>query len=168
MSLDQTDISRAERLSKQIRASMLAGLILALFSPGVMHAAAAKSALEPLEILTATGVHKFQVEVARTPKERERGLMERRSMPRDQGMMFDFHMEQPVSMWMKNTYIPLDMIFVSQQGRVTGVAENTVPMSETIIPSGPPAYAVIEFNAGVAHDIGLKAGDEVRHSAFKH
>ncbi len=93
--------------------------------------------------------------------------MERRSMPRDQGMLFDFHVEQPVSMWMKNTYIPLDMVFVSHRGRVTGVAENTTPLSEAIISSGAPAYAVIEFNAGVAHDIGLKVGDEVRHPAFK-
>jgi hypothetical protein len=140
---------------------------LALFAAALFAPEAKAAALEPLEIVTATGAHKFQVEVARTMKDREHGLMNRRSMPRDQGMLFDFHVEQPVSMWMKNTYIPLDMVFVAKDGHVTAVAQDAVPMSEAIISSGPPAYAVIEFNAGVARDISLVVGDLVRHPAFK-
>jgi uncharacterized membrane protein (UPF0127 family) len=142
---------------------LCAAVIIALTLP----AQAVEAALEPLEIVTSTGAHQFQVEVARTTRERERGLMDRRSMPRNQGMLFDFHIEQTVTMWMKNTYLPLDMIFVARNGRVTALQQNAVPMSETIIPSGPPAYAVIELNGGVAQEIGLEVGNLVRHPTFK-
>jgi uncharacterized membrane protein (UPF0127 family) len=130
-------------------------------------AAKAEAALQTLEFLTATGSHVFRVELADTPAERAKGLMHRKSMPQDQGMLFVFDMESPVAMWMKNTYIPLDMVFVSRHGRVTGVAADTVPMTETVISSNGPAYGVIELNAGVAAQIGLMAGDEVRHPAFR-
>jgi uncharacterized protein len=129
--------------------------------------ASAEPALQPLEFITATGSHSFRVELADTPDERAKGLMNRRSMPRDRGMLFDFHVDGPVMMWMKNTYIPLDMVFVSRKGVVTNVAADAKPMSEEIISSGGPVYAVIELNAGVANEIGLKPGDEVRHPAFK-
>ncbi|WP_245412096.1 DUF192 domain-containing protein [Methylocella silvestris] len=122
--------------------------------------------LEPLEIVTPTGPHAFLVEVMRTEVGRERGLMYRRSMPQDRGMLFDFGVEQPIQMWMKNTYLPLDMIFISRSGKVVGVAENAEPLSETIIPSRAPAYGVLELNAGAAARIGLKIGDSVRHSMF--
>jgi uncharacterized membrane protein (UPF0127 family) len=82
-------------------------------------------------------------------------------------MLFDFHEEIPIMMWMKNTYIPLDMVFVSRTGTVTAIAADTVPLSEATISSEGPAYAVIELNAGAASKIGLKLGDEVRHPAFK-
>ena len=123
--------------------------------------------LQPLEFVTASGPHEFRVELADTPSERAKGLMYRRSMPQNQGMLFDFHDEVPVMMWMKNTYIPLDMVFVSRDGFVTRIAPNAVPMSEDTI-SGGMAYAVIELNSGVAEKIGLKPGDLVHHSAFKH
>ncbi|MBU6527298.1 DUF192 domain-containing protein [Methylocystis sp. MJC1] len=129
--------------------------------------ARAETSLERLEIVTSTGTHEFRVEVADKPSERAKGLMYRKSMPEDQGMLFDFHVEGPVMMWMKNTYLPLDMIFVSRQGVVTKVAANTVPMSEEVISSGGPAYAVIELNAGAADKIGIKAGDQIRHPAFR-
>jgi uncharacterized membrane protein (UPF0127 family) len=133
----------------------------------LMTAARAEAPLQRLEFVTATGAHEFRVEVAETTSQRARGLMYRREMPQDHGMLFDFHHETPVMMWMKNTYLPLDMIFVSRQGIVTHVAPDTTPLSEDVISSGGPAYAVIELNAGVAKRIGLKAGDEVRHPAFK-
>jgi uncharacterized membrane protein (UPF0127 family) len=129
--------------------------------------ARAEAALQRLEFITADGPHEFRVELADTPAERAKGLMYRKHMPADQGMLFDFHEEGPVMMWMKNTYIPLDMIFVSRRGVVTHVAVNAAPFSEEIITSGGPAYAVIELNAGAASKIGLKPGDEVRHPAFK-
>ena len=124
-------------------------------------------ALEALEIVTASGSHQFSVEVMRDDSQRARGLMYRRSMPQDRGMLFDFKREEPISMWMKNTYLSLDMVFVDRSGRVINVAENTEPLSERIIPSGAPAYAVLELNAGSARRIGLKAGDRLRHSMFR-
>jgi len=130
-------------------------------------AARAEAALERLQIVTATGAHDFKVEVARTSNERAKGLMFRRSMPQDQGMLFDFKVEEPVAMWMKNTYIPLDMIFVSRNGVVTRVAADAEPLSERVIPSGPPAYAVIELNAGVARRIDVAPGDRIEHSTFR-
>ncbi|PPD45358.1 MAG: hypothetical protein CTY15_04605 [Methylocystis sp.] len=130
-------------------------------------AALRAEALQKLQFVTTTGPHDFVVELADTPDERAKGLMYRRAMPADHGMLFDFHQVMPVMMWMKNTYIPLDMVFVSREGYVTSVATDARPMSEEIISSGQPAYAVIELNAGVARKIGLAPGDEVRHPAFK-
>jgi uncharacterized membrane protein (UPF0127 family) len=131
------------------------------------------SALERLTLVTdLRGAHPLehdlQVEVMRTEEGRERGLMERRYLPADRGMLFDFGREQAVMMWMKNTYIPLDMIFISRKGVVTHVAENAEPLSEAIISSQGPAYAVLEVNAGFARKIGLKPGDVVRHQMFAH
>ncbi len=128
---------------------------------------AQQSALEPLTIVTSSGEHTFQIEVARTDEQRARGLMFRRFMPQDRGMLFDFKTEQPIMMWMRNTYIPLDMIFIARDGRVINVAENTEPMSERTIASAAPAFAVLELNAGVTRKIGLKAGDRISHPLFK-
>lgn len=128
-------------------------------------AAARAEALEPLTIETAGGPRALQVEVMRTDEQRQRGLMFRRHMPEDRGMLFDFKTEQPVSMWMKNTYLPLDMLFIGKDGKVTSVAENAEPMSERIIPGGT-VLGVLEVNAGVAARLGVKAGDEVRHPMF--
>jgi uncharacterized protein len=128
--------------------------------------AVAETALEPLEIVTASGAHGFEVEVARSAREREVGLMYRRALPTERGMLFIFPKEQIIYMWMKNTYLPLDMVFVSRSGRVVGVKRDAAPMSEELITSGPPAYAVIELNAGVAKAIGVATGDSVRHPGF--
>ncbi len=122
--------------------------------------------LERLEIVTASGTHEFSVEVMRSGPQRERGLMFRRFLPQDRGMLFDFATERPVMMWMKNTYLPLDMIFIGRAGKVVGLAENTEPLSEKIIPSGAPAYGVLEVNAGTAARIGLRIGDSIRHPLF--
>jgi uncharacterized membrane protein (UPF0127 family) len=123
--------------------------------------------LEPLQIVTGSGAHDFKVEIAADDASRERGLMNRRYMPADHGMLFEFPQNAPVSFWMKNTYIPLDMIFVSPAGTVTNVVAEAEPLSERVIPSGPPCVAVIEVNGGVAASIGLKVGDSVRHAFFK-
>jgi uncharacterized membrane protein (UPF0127 family) len=122
--------------------------------------------LETLRFKTASGDHAFSVEVMRTDAERAKGLMYRRFMPVDRGMLFDFKVEQPVMMWMKNTYLPLDMVFMSRDGVVVNIAENTEPLSERIIASGAPTYAVLELNAGVARGIGLKVGDRAAHPMF--
>ncbi len=128
--------------------------------------AATAQALDKLEIVTETGVHVFSVELARSDAEREKGLMYRRFMPADRGMLFDFKREEPVMFWMKNTYIPLDMIFISRGGVVTSIAANAEPLSERLIPSGGPCYGVLELNGGVAASIGVKPGDKVRHPIF--
>ena len=91
----------------------------------------AQAGLETLQIVSSGGkTHRFSVEVMRNDEERARGLMFRRFMPADRGMLFDFKVEKPVMMWMKNTYIPLDMIFVARDGRIVSIAENTEPLSE--------------------------------------
>lgn len=117
--------------------------------------------------MTASGEHEFSVEVMRTEEGLERGLMFRHYLPKDRGMLFDFKVERPVMMWMKNTYLPLDMIFIAKTGRVVGIATDAEPLSEKIIPSVAPAYAVLEVNAGTAARIGVKVGDEIRHTLFQ-
>ena len=124
------------------------------------------AAFQPLEIDTASGPHRFRIELMSTDAEREYGLMNRRSLPRDQGMLFDFHVQQPVTFWMKDTYIPLDMIFVSQEGRVVGIKHDAKPLDTTLIDSGAPTLGVLEVNAGVAEAIGVKVGDAVHHPIF--
>ena len=126
----------------------------------------AQQALERLDIITPTGKHTFQVEVMRSDAEREKGLMFRRYLPEDRGMLFDFEAPQPVIMWMKNTILPLDMIFIGADGRVINTAENTEPMSERMIPSAGLALGVLEVNAGTAKKIGLHDGDRVIHPMF--
>jgi uncharacterized membrane protein (UPF0127 family) len=125
------------------------------------------SALEPLRIVTSAGPQNFSVEVMRTDAERAKGLMYRRFLPADRGMLFDFKTEEPVMMWMKNTYIPLDMIFIARNGTVTHVAENAEPLSERIISSQGPAYAVLEVNGGTAARLHIKTGDRVEQKMFQ-
>ncbi len=140
---------------------------LAIVATGVVSVPSSAAQLEPLEIVTKNGVRIFSVELARTDEQKATGLMHRRHMPDGQGMLFDFAPEQPISMWMKNTYISLDMIFIGSDGRVTRIAENTEPLSERIISSGAPARAVLEVNGGIARKYGIAPGDRVGHSLFK-
>jgi hypothetical protein len=139
---------------------------LAAICLGSVPALRAQEALEPLEIVTAGGTHRFSVEVMRTPEQLSQGLMFRRYLPEDRGMLFDFKTEQPVQFWMKNTYLPLDMIFISKAGKIVSIAENTEPLSEKLVPSGAPVAAVLEVNAGTAARIHAVAGDTVRASIF--
>jgi uncharacterized membrane protein (UPF0127 family) len=129
--------------------------------------ARAAGGLEPLEITTSSGSHVFQVEIASEEPAREKGLMFRRFMPADRGMLFEFERNEPVAFWMKNTYSPLDMIFIARDGTVTHVAANAEPLSEAVVPSGGPCIAVLEVNGGVAARIGLAPGDKVRAAFFK-
>ncbi len=143
--------------------AVLVFLVLVL---GVIRPAGAVG-LEPLQVVTGSGTHDFKVEIAADDASRERGLMNRRFMPADHGMLFEFQQNAPVAFWMKNTYIPLDMIFISPAGVVTNVVAEAEPLSERVIPSGGPCIAVLEVNGGVAASIGLKVGDSVRHGFFK-
>ena len=119
-----------------------------------------------LDIVSKSGVHAFAVELATNEAERSRGLMFRKELPEGHGMLFDFEQDQPVSFWMHNTYISLDMIFIAGDGRIVRITENTQPLSDRLIPSGAPVRAVLEVIAGTARKFGIAAGDRVTGSIF--
>lgn len=144
--------------------STIACITLALF---LQAAPTSAQKLERVEIVTRTGVHVFDVEMAVTPEDRSKGLMFRKELPAGQGMLFDFEGEGPIAMWMKNTFISLDMIFIRADGRIARIAENTTPHSETTIPSGAPVKAVLEVVAGTAKRLGIATGDRVAHRIFR-
>ena len=116
---------------------------------------------QTLEIASKTGVHVFAVELAVTDEERARGLMFRRSVPDAYGMLFDFKRDQEVTLWMRNTYVSLDMIFIQSDGRIRRIAENTETESDKIISSAGPVRAVLEVVAGTARKLGIEPGDRV-------
>ena len=123
--------------------------------------------VEALQITTHDGhTHRFRVEIADNDASRERGLMFRKSLAPDAGMLFDFKSPQYVSFWMKNTLIPLDMLFIDQQGVVVNVAANATPLSEANIPSAGPVLGVLEIRGGRAAQLGIQAGDKVRERIF--
>ncbi|KQT86286.1 DUF192 domain-containing protein [Aurantimonas sp. Leaf443] len=141
-----------------------AAAFLALIAcAGAGYLAFAADRLGTATLVTATGEHPIAVEIADTPKSREIGLMNRDAMPDGQGMLFDFEETRVVTMWMKNTLIPLDMLFIDETGTVTRVAANAKPLSLELIPSGPPVRYVLELNGGAAARYGAKAGDRLRH-----
>lgn len=119
-----------------------------------------------LVIETASGAVPFAVELADTPEERAQGLMFRESLPPDGGMLFVYPRDQMIGMWMKNTLIPLDMLFIGGDGHILGIAERTVPLSLRTISSESPARAVLEINGGTAERQGIRAGDRIRHPAL--
>lgn len=137
----------------------LFGLMTALFI-GLTTANA-----EPLVIHTGGSAYKFEVEVVTTPETRAQGLMFRKAMPPNAGMLFIYPGEQPVSFWMKNTLIPLDMLFVKADGSIAHIAHNAVPMDETPIDSGAAVKAVLEINGGTANALGIQEGDKVEYQA---
>lgn len=119
-----------------------------------------------VEIASKTGVHAFAVELATTDAERSQGLMYRKELPEGQGMLFDFQRDQEVAFWMKNTYIPLDMIFIRSDGRIMRIAENTEPLSEKLVPSNAAVRGVLEVIAGTTRKLGIAVGDRVAHPIF--
>ena len=123
--------------------------------------------LQPLEIVTASGVHPFAVELVDNDADRAKGLMYRKELPEGRGMLFDFQREQEVSFWMQNTYIPLDMIFIRGDGRILRIQENAEPLSTRLIPSGGPVLGVLEVIGGTARKLGIKPGDQVAHAIFR-
>jgi uncharacterized membrane protein (UPF0127 family) len=146
---------------KQV-AAFLVFLFLSL-GPGALVAGPLPVDSERLFIDTSKGPVGFTVELALTPENRATGLMDRQRMAADHGMLFRFDQTRDVLMWMKNTPLSLDMLFIAENGRIARIAENTVPFSETIIPSGSPVRYVLELNAGTAAKTGVAVGDRVRH-----
>ena len=152
----------------RVRLWIAAAAILALCAfLGIGWGVGARAAsFQTLEIATKSGVQVFSVEMATTEEEKTTGLMYRKELADGKGMLFDFTPEQEVSMWMKNTYIPLDMIFIRADGRILRIAENTEPLSTRIIPSGGLAKGVLEVIAGTAQKYGIAPGDQVAHPLF--
>ena len=115
----------------------------------------------PLTITSGKRVHRFTVEIARTPQEQGYGLMNRSELAPDRGMIFPFDPPRDAAFWMKNTLIPLDMIFIRADGRIARIAANTVPRSLQPVPSGEPVAAVLEIRGGRAAELGIRSGDIV-------
>ncbi|WP_346925762.1 DUF192 domain-containing protein [uncultured Arthrobacter sp.] len=141
------------------------GLLLALLV-GTLPLAACSDESR-LVIRTSSGDHRFTVEVVDTPQKRAEGLMFRQELAPDAGMLFDFKEMREVSFWMRNTFIPLDMIFISPDGTVENVHVNARPHDPTGIPSGVPVQFVLEIPGGRSVEIGLEPGDKVEHPRMK-
>ncbi|TBW33704.1 DUF192 domain-containing protein [Siculibacillus lacustris] len=120
-----------------------------------------------LEIHTAAGPRAFSVELVDTEATRGQGLMFRTQMATDHGMLFDFRREEPVYFWMKNTYLPLDMVFIRADGTIRSIAKDTTPLSEAPIGSGGPVRYVLEVVAGTAARLGVAPGDRVVHARIR-
>ena len=159
---------QSRRVLLVVLAAVCAGWTLepACAKPRQAHAHA-HARTEPLDIVTSTGkLARFQVEFVDTDPTRERGLMFRKSLAPDSGMLFDFKTSQEVSFWMKNTLIPLDMLFIDQSGKIVNIHRQATPLSETAIPSDGPIRGVLEIAGGRAQDLDILPGDHVRHRIF--
>ena len=119
-----------------------------------------------LVIESAKERHAFSVEVARSTQQQAQGLMYRRDMAADHGMLFDYNPPRRVAMWMKNTFLPLDMLFIAFDGRVARIAQRTLPQSLDMIDSAGPVRGVLELNAGTVARLGIAVGDRVVHPIF--
>lgn len=147
---------------KRFLVSGMAAFALVLSAP----AALAELETSPLTIESANGAHAFTVEIADEPEEITTGLMNRESMDPDAGMLFDFGQPREAAMWMKNTLIPLDMLFMDPQGKVIAIAREAVPGSLRTITPGVPVKSVLELNGGRAEELGIEPGDKVIHPIF--
>ncbi len=146
------------------RFPLLLLLVVLLLAPATRAAEFPKG---ELTIETAGGArHAFQIEIAVTPAQRAQGLMFRTSLAPNAGMLFVYETEGQIAMWMKNTFISLDMVFISRRGEILRIAERTEPHSTATIPSGRPAKGVLELSAGTAAELGIAPGDRILHPAF--
>jgi uncharacterized membrane protein (UPF0127 family) len=141
-------------------------LCIAAISLAVQAAEEPAFPVSPLTIETGRGRFQLMVEMAETPSTWRQGLQKRRHLAPDAGMLFNYHQPRPVSMWMKDTLISLDMIFIDERGLVVNIVENTQPLSLATISSEGPVQAVLELNAGTAAKLGLKRGDRIVHAIF--
>jgi uncharacterized protein len=150
------------RLLRYLRAIVIGALLCA--------AAAASASVSfeesSLTVDAANGQFEFLVELALSPAQRGQGLMFRESLEEDRGMLFDFGKPQRATMWMRNTYVPLDMLFIDGNGQITQIAADTQPLSDAVIASREPVRAVLELRGGVSAKLGIKPGDRVIHPLF--
>jgi len=141
-------------------------VVLALLAAGLMQSAQAMRH-ETLKLITARGTHVIDVEVTETPAEKAQGLMFRTRLADSAGMLFFYETPQEITMWMRNTYIPLDMVFIRADGVVHRIEARTEPLSENIVASRGDVTACLELAGGAAERLGLKPGDRVEHRFFK-
>ena len=147
-------------------ALLLPLLVSASILAGESGARSQNYATGSLTIESSSGPHRFTVELAETPAQMEQGLMYRQELAPDAGMLFDFKELTMATMWMRNTLIPLDMLFVDARGRIVNIHERAVPRSDAIIAAAAPVRAVIELNGGTAARLGIKPGDRVIYPIF--
>lgn len=130
-------------------------------SPGIVFE------VSELTIVHGDNRYHFRIEVANTGLTRQRGLMERRHLDANAGMLFDYGTPKQIHMWMKNTFIPLDMVFIDKFGKIIGIVANTTPLSTKVIASPGPVLAVLELNAGTAARLSIEIGDRIVHELFQ-
>jgi uncharacterized protein len=165
LSLRPTDVTRVASVQTLSGAVFAALLAFQVAQTGPLYAEALEK--QSLTFVTSSGKHTITVEVADSEQERSAGLMFRRSLADDAGMIFLYPREEQITMWMKNTYLPLDMIFVRRDGTIHRIEEHTEPFSESVISSGGEVLAVVEMKAGSAKRLGLKPGDKIDYPAFR-
>lgn len=154
------------RIGRLVRGFSL-WLTLAVAAAVTPAAALERFATSELNVETASGRHfRFTVELALTPQQQAQGLMFRESLAPDAGMLFLYNTPQPAAFWMKNTLIPLDMLFIAPDGRVVNIHDRAVPHSEDAIRSDGPVLGILEINGGLANRLGIRPGDRVRHPVF--
>lgn len=160
-------ISLRSVLSRNLRrVAAAASAVFLLLAGPAPHAEEMDFAKSALSIVSGGKTYDFQVELAVTPRQQARGLMWRTRVGRDEGMLFIYPRDKVILMWMKNTLVPLDMVFIDRDGKIVSIKERMVPRSLKVISSGGRARAVLELAGGTASRLGLKPGDTVRHPAF--
>jgi uncharacterized membrane protein (UPF0127 family) len=152
---------------KQVALIFLACFLWLAGAPSGFAENAQISKLEPVTVASSESVTMFTAEVADTEELRTRGLMFRHFLPEDKAMLFDYQKPRPVAMWMKNTNISLDMLFIREDGTIAAIAENTVPQSLDTISVQEPVRGVLEMAAGTVKRLGLKQNDKVYHRIFR-
>jgi uncharacterized protein len=160
-------ISATSSVPRPLLRSLRAIVVGALLCTGAAAAPASVSFEESsLTVDAADGQFEFLVEMAVNPAQRSQGLMFRESLDDDRGMLFDFGKSQRATMWMRNTYVPLDMLFIDEGGQITQIAANTQPLSDAVIASREPVRAVLELRGGISAKLGIRPGDRVIHPLF--
>jgi uncharacterized membrane protein (UPF0127 family) len=153
------------RVGRAARRAALFLVVLAMLAGHFLpHASALRR--ETLKLVTAQAEHTIDVEITETPQEKAQGLMFRSRLPEKSGMLFFYEQPQEITMWMRNTYIPLDMVFIRADGVVHRIEARTEPLSEAIIASRGAVVACLELAGGAAERLGLKPGDRVLHALF--
>lgn len=158
-----------------VRSRYVCGILLMMGLAGYVFSGQSSAQLQKLQtfeksklaIQTKSGRHEFVVEIARRPKQQAQGLMFRRKLAPDAGMLFLYGTAERASMWMKNTLIPLDLIYINGTGKIVGFHERAVPQSLEVITSKQPVRAVLEVNAGIVARLQIAIGDTVAHPAFQ-
>ena len=151
---------------KQVISIVLACLLYLAGSSVAFPENAQISKLEPITVTSANSATMFIAEIADTEELRTRGLMFRHFLPEDKAMLFDYEQPRPVAMWMKNTNISLDMLFIREDGTIAAIAEDTVPQSLDTISVQEPVRGVLELAAGTVKRLGLRPNDKVYHRIF--